>query len=275
MASYGDSSGDKIKSESGGFRKVAVKAAKEAGKVLKENFGHVREIHAKGGNWRDLVTNVDIKANDIIMEILKKKFPGHNIHSEESRPIERESEYTWHVDPLDGTTNYTLAIPYSATCIGLVFRDRPILGVVYNPMTGEMFMGEHGKGATLNGDSIRVSSNNELRKTLVTFCHNYSTDSGKVMGRFFDYFKENAKDYRKLGSGNLEICWVACGRNDVYFRPDVVIHDIVPAYVIAKEAGARMTDWEGREWTTESKNLIVTNGTGIHEKVIEAIKRHK
>lgn len=257
------------------FRKVAVRTAKEAGKILKENFGHVKKIEAKDGNWRDLVTDVDIKANEIIMRILKDNFPDHNIHSEESDPLEKNSDYTWHVDPLDGTTNYTLAIPYSATCIGLMFKNKPILGVVYNPMTNEMFIGEDGKGATLNGEKIKVSDNDDLRRTMVTFCHNYSTESGKIMGKFFDYFKENAKDYRKLGSGNLEICWVACGRNDVYFRPDVIIHDIVPAYVVAKEAGARMTDWEGNPWTTESKNLIVTNGTKIHQEVIDAIKKHK
>jgi myo-inositol-1(or 4)-monophosphatase len=254
------------------FRKVAVSAARESGKLIRENFGHVTNVRIKHGDWRDLVTDIDLKSNGIIIRILKENFPGHGIISEEAKPVSG-NEYTWYVDPLDGTTNYTLAIPFVGTCIGLMLRGEPVLGVVYNPVTYEMFIGEKGKGATLNGERIGVSKNDDLRKTLVTFCHNYSRESIKAMGRHFGYFKTNAKDYRKLGSGNLEICWVACGRNDVYMRPDVVSYDIIPGYVVAKAAGARITDWKGKPWTIESENLLVTNGTKIHDDVMKVVNR--
>ncbi|UCD07442.1 MAG: inositol monophosphatase, partial [Candidatus Aenigmatarchaeota archaeon] len=138
------------------FRNVAIKVVKESGKVLNENFGHVKGIRIKMGDWRELVTDVDMKANDIIIQMLKENFPDHGIVSEESEPIEG-NDYKWYVDPLDGTTNYTLGIPFSATCVGLVLRGTPILGVVFNPMMNELFVGEDGKGATLNGEKIQVS----------------------------------------------------------------------------------------------------------------------
>jgi myo-inositol-1(or 4)-monophosphatase len=254
------------------FRKVAVQAVREAGKVIRENFGRVQEVSIKHGDWRDLVTGVDLEANKIILDILESEFPGHGIISEESRPVAGK-DYTWYVDPLDGTTNYTLAFPFVGTCMGLVFRGRPVLGVVYNPMADEMFMGEDGKGATLNGRRIRVSGNGDLRKTIVSFCHNNTPGSIETVGRVFSYFKTNARDYRKLGSGNLEICYVACGRNDVYFRPDLISYDVVAGYVVAKEAGARITDWSGTELTMESGDILVTNGTAIHGKVLDILRR--
>lgn len=257
------------------FRRVAVEAVKEAGKVIRENFGHVKDLRIKHGDWRDLVTDVDLKSNQIIMEILKENFPEHNIISEESKPLEKESDYTWFVDPMDGTTNYTLAIPFIGTCMGLVFRGKPILGVVYNPIIDELFVGESGKGATMNGNKIRVSENSELKKTLVNFCHDNTSQSIEIVEKLFAYFKTNSRDYRRLGSGSLDICWVACGRNDIYFRPDMILHDVVPGYVIAKEAGAKITDWQDRPWVLESKDLLATNGTKIHEEVLEIINRSK
>jgi len=217
---------------------------------------------------------VDLKANDIILRILKENFQGHGIISEESEPV-KGKDYTWYVDPMDGTNNYTLAIPFIGTCIGLMFKGKPILGVVYNPITDELFVGEDGKGASMNGEEIKVSENPDLKKTLVSFCHMNTPESIKKVEKPFLYFKNNAMDYRKLGSGNLEICWVACGRNDVYLRPDMILHDVVPGYVIAREAGAKITDLQGKPWTTESKSLLVTNGTGIHEDVLKIINRSK
>ncbi len=257
------------------FRDVAIKAVKESGKVLNENFGHVKGIRIKMGDWRELVTDVDMKANDIIIQMLKENFPDHGIVSEESKPI-KGNDYRWYVDPLDGTTNYTLGIPFSATCVSLVLRGNPILGVVFNPMMNELFIGEEGKGATLNGEKIRVSDNDDLKATVVNYCHlNHNNQGIEIMKGFFDYFKENARDYRRLGSGALDLCWVACGRNDVYVRPDLSIYDIVPGYVIAKEAGAKTTDWQNRPWTLESKDLLATNGTKIHEEVLGIINRSK
>jgi myo-inositol-1(or 4)-monophosphatase len=255
---------------------VAVRAANEAGKVIREKFGHVKNVRIKHGNWRDLVTDVDLKANRIILDILKGEFPDHGIMSEESKPDEKGSDYVWHVDPLDGTTNYTMAFPFAGTCIGLTFKDKPILGIVYNPMINEMFVGEDGKGATLNGEMIKVSKNSELKKTFVTYCYNNTIpESIKTVGSMFLEFKTKARDYRKLGAGNLEICYVACGRNDVYFRPDTILHDVIPGYMVAKEAGARITDWEGRQWNLGSKSLLVTNDTELHGEVMKIIKNNK
>jgi len=133
------------------FLDVAIKAAKEAGEVLKKNHGKVLVEKTKGGNWHEVVTNVDMESNRILLRRIQESFPDHDIISEEEKLPQKGSEYVWYLDPLDGTTNYTLNLMFSAVCIGLARKGELIMGVVYNPLTGEMFSAEKGMGRPLTG----------------------------------------------------------------------------------------------------------------------------
>lgn len=253
------------------FEGFAVKIVKEAGKILMENYGKVKSIRVKGGNWHELLTNVDMESNNLIIRMLKGTFPEHNIISEESRHKKTESEYTWYVDPLDGTTNYSMEVPFFCVALGLVKNREIILGVVYNPATRELFIGKEGKKSTLNGRVIRVSINQELKKTVVNYCHLNVPKEIEKIGKLFTVFKESSRDLRRLGSGNLDLCYLACGRNDVYIHTNNPSYDLVGGSIIAKGAGARITDWDNKPWGLESKNLLVTNGK-LHKEVLDIIK---
>lgn len=253
---------------------TAIRAAREAGKVLKENHGKVKELKVKGGNWHEVVTNVDLESNKRILETIKSRFPEHNIVSEESKQQRTDSPYCWYIDPLDGTTNYTLNLHFTSVCIGLAKGGEILLGVVYNPMTEELFVGEKGKGATLNGSPIKPSENSDLKATVANYCHPNTPEETRKIEKLFFELKTRCRDLRRLGSAGLDLAYVACGRNDVNFHTNTTLApwDFVAGVAIAREAGAAVTDWENTPWTLESKNLLATNGK-VHKEMLDILRR--
>lgn len=238
---------------------TAITSVKEAGKILKKHYGNINRMNFKEGNWHEVVTKADLESNKKIIEVIRKKFPEHSIISEESDNERKKSEYSWYVDPLDGTTNYVMHNPFFCSAVALVKNSEVLLGAVYNPITDELYTAEKGKGAFLNGYKIHVSDNNDLKKTLVNFCHINNPEQIEKISTIFFQFKIKARDFRRLGSGALDFCYLACGRNDVYLRPDIVLYDILPGYIIAKEAGAKIADWDDNDWMLSSKSLLATN----------------
>ena len=251
---------------------TALTCAKRAGKFIRENYGHIKEIQTKE-NWHSIVTNVDKEANEIILNTIKNIFPEHNIISEESKQKKTSSDYTWYIDPLDGTTNFATQIPFFCTAIGLTLKKRIILSAVYNPIERELFVAESDKETALNGAKVKVSKNSDLKKTMVNYCHRSTLGGIKSIEKIYTTFKTKARAFRQLGSGNLDFAYVACGRNDVLLRPDIVPWDVIPGVLLVKEAGGKVTDWEGKEWTLDSPNILATNGTKIHEEVLNLLKK--
>ncbi len=253
---------------------VALLAAKKGGLVLSKKYSSILNEKAKTKikyNWHEVVTDADIESNKIIKDTIKSAFPDHSIISEESEPEIHKSDYVWYVDPLDGTTNFTMHIPFFCSTIGLTYKNEPILGVVFSPITKELFTAEKGMGAFLNGKPIQVSNNTDIKKTIVNYCHVNVPNQIKVFERLYFKLKTESRDMRRLGSGNLDLCWVACGRNDVYIRTGNIPWDIIPGFVIAKEAGARITDWNDKPWTLKSETLMATNGL-LHEKMLDLLR---
>ena len=254
------------------FREFSLDAARKAGSILKEHYGRVREMRTKG-NFHELVTEADLKSNGLLLEMIKKEYPSHNIVSEEMGKEKGSSEYTWCIDPLDGTTNYMLHVPVFCVALGLVKKGEIILGVVYNPVTEELFSAERGRGSFLNGKRIHVSDNGKLENTVVNYCHPNTPEETRKVERFFFDFKTKSRDLRRLGSGGLDFAYLACGRNEAYIQTSTRVNpwDFVPGIIIAREAGARVTDWGNMPWTMESENLLATNGK-IHETILEIIR---
>ncbi|HEX9664331.1 MAG TPA: inositol monophosphatase family protein [Patescibacteria group bacterium] len=249
---------------------TAIKAVKSGGKIISDNYGRITSLKMKGGNWREVVSQIDLDANDQMLKVIEAAYPDHNIISEESILPKKPSDYTWYVDPLDGTTNYLMQFPFFAVCVGLAFKGEPILGVVYNPILNELFTAEKDQGAELNGQKIEVSNNNNLKLTLANFCHAENEKSVKQIGKIYEIFKMEARDFRRLGSGGLDMAYLAAGRYDVYISNNDRIWDVIPGYVIAKEAGAKITDWQGSDWTPDSAQLLITNQE-LHKKVLELL----
>lgn len=241
-----------------------MKAAREAGKILMDHYGR---SHVKYKNDRSLVTEADEKAEDTIKAILKEEFPDYSFLGEESGMEERTSDYTWVVDPLDGTTNYTIKNPFFCTSIGLTFKGEPVLGVVYNPLAQELFTGEKGKGAYLNGERLKVSRKDKVKDSVVAFCHKRTGESIRRIGKIFVDIKMVTNRLRQLGSGNLECCYVASGRIEAYLMPDVNAWDVVAGAVIVKEAGGLATDFKNKPYNLESGDILVSNGK-VHGELL-------
>ena len=192
---------------------VAIEAALEAGKFLKMNVGKIRHIEHKGGQKTNLVTEIDKKSEQMIISKIKQHFPHHDFLCEESGAAEVKSEYRWIIDPLDGTVNYTHALPIYTVSIGLEYKGEIILGVVYDPSLDELYTAEKGKGAWLNKKRIEVTKTTKLIESLVVtgFAYDVNERPEPSVTHFRNFLAE-AQAIRRLGSAALDLCYVAAGR---------------------------------------------------------------
>src|SRR3989338_6857035 len=217
------------------MKSLMLKAARKAGKASLRYYGNVGKLKYK--EPRSIVTKADILSEKIIMEAVRKKFPSHNFLTEESGSIKKNSEYTWIIDPIDGTTNFASNIPYFAVSVALAKNDEPVMGAVYNPCTDEMFFAERGKGAYLNNKKLQVSKKNELKVALAAFdTPNKALISRKtfrIMARNYGMFR----GIRNFGAAALNLCYIASGKFDLYFSLSLKPWDAAAAKLIVEEAG--------------------------------------
>ncbi len=251
------------------YTKIAENAAREAGEVLKENLGKVREITFKGKN--SLVTEVDKLSEEIIVQSIKKSFPSHDIFAEESGRHSTSSEYVWIIDPLDGTTNYAHGYPFFSISIALEVGGVVKAGLVYDPVKEEMFSAELGQGAFMNGEPIRISGSARLDEShLVTgFVH----DDPRIVEenlRHFANFIWKARAVRRDGSAALDLCYVACSRFDGFWELGLNPWDTAAGVLIVEEAGGSVTDFTGGEYSIYKREILATNGS-IHPEMIDVL----
>jgi len=244
------------------FRNVGLLAAREAGKVLAKNFRKPVLVRFK----KDFtpVTRVDLESETLIQKIIRSRFPSHGIVSEESggKP---GREFTWVVDPLDGTTNYIVGFPFFSVSIALLQGTDPILGIVYNPATRELYVAEKNKGAFLNKKSIQVNEVPRLSRAILSFAKGKDLIGGfRVLAKVVPVMRT----IRFRGSSNLDICQVAAGRVAGFLVKKPAYHDTVAGVLIAQEAGGIVSDFQGELYTAKSLHLLVTN-----KKIYKALLR--
>ncbi len=254
------------------FLSVATKAAKKAGKTIMKFYGKVIKKSYKKD--RSIVTEADLEAEKVILDIIKKSFPNHAILSEEAGLQDSDSDFLWCVDPLDGTTNFSMKNPFFNVSIALLKNKEPILGVVYYPPQDELFHSELGKGAYLNNKPIKVSSKNSMKAAIFTFCNSRDEEARKKVGKIYGELKLTNNYVRQIGSAALELCMVASGRVETFFMIGVRSWDVAAGWIMVKEAGGKTTDFNGNSFTFDSKNLLATNGTKIHDDLLEIIKKY-
>jgi len=253
------------------MKQTAIKAAKLAGKVMIDNYGRIGKISFKN-NKKSLLTKIDLKSEKIIIETIKKKFPEHNIISEESGIENKKSEYSWIIDPIDGTTNYSQQITNFCVSIGLAKNNKLILGVVYAPLFRELFFAEKGKGAYLNNKKIKVSNKKSIGDSIIGF----SLPSDSKMGvkglykvaKMFPY----ARGFRNSGSAAINLCNVASGRYDVYFSGFINSWDAAAGFLIVEEAGGKVTDLRGKPWNINKEQILATNKK-LHNKFFKLLNK--
>lgn len=236
---------------------VAILAAREAGKVLISHFRSDKEIKHKGkGN---LVTEVDILSEKLIVELLKDEYPDYNIISEESNSSVAASGYTWIVDPLDGTNNYVFGIPFFCVNIALVKDKDILLGITYDPVRDELFRTEKGRGAYLNDSAIQVSRESSLHASLVGIDLGYSYEQSRELLDITNKLWGQVHCLRIMGSASLGLAYVACGRITLYLHRYLYPWDIASGLLLIREAGGKVTDWQGRPASFQSKQIIASN----------------
>jgi len=252
---------------------VAVEAALEAGKFLKMNVGKIRHIERKAGQETNLVTEIDKKSEHLIISKIKQHFPHHDFLGEESGAAEVKSEYRWIIDPLDGTVNYTHALPIYSVSIGLEYKGEIILGVVYDPSLDELFTTEKGKGAWLNKKRIDVSKTTTLIKSLIVTGFPYDVkEHPEPAVTHFKNFLAEAQAIRRLGSAALDLCYVAAGRFEGFWEGVIRPWDMAAGALMVTEAGGKWTDFRGFPTNVYKEDILTTNGL-VHEQMIAVLKK--
>ena len=252
---------------------IAIEAAQTAGRFLKQNLGRVRQIQLKDGQEKNLVTEIDKGSEEIIIDIIKKHFPAHDILAEESgRKRGQVSEYRWVIDPLDGTTNFTHGFPVFSVSIALEWKGEIILGVIYDPNFDEMFTAERGKGAFLNGKQIRVSRIDSLiRSMLVTgFPYNITENPDHAVEHFVNFLM-HAQAVRRMGSAAIDLAYVAAGRYEGFWEVALNPWDMAAGVLLVTEAGGKITDFSGMAFSIYQKELLASNGI-VHEEMMQVLR---
>jgi len=251
------------------YLKVAIKAATYCGKIFKTFFGQAKHITNKGGNPRDFLTEVDVRLEKHIRGEISANFPSHKIIGEEmGSDIVGKKDLFWIIDPIDGTTNFIHGIPICCISLALWDNNGPLIAVVFNPITDELYTATRGKGAKLNGKKITVSKTSELSNGYGAVGWGRDVKMGT---KIFPFMVEISNKVRILGSCALELCLLASGHIDHYVHGSMKIWDAAAGMLIATEAGGKFTDWQGKKPTLEIKQFLAGNNK-IHKELLVKFK---
>jgi myo-inositol-1(or 4)-monophosphatase len=254
------------------FMDVSVAAAKAAGKVLLDWRG---KITAREKGPKDLVTEADLQSQKTIREIVLTAFPDHDFLGEEDEDLgghlDSGSPYRWIVDPLDGTANYVHGMAEFSVSIALQHEHQTVVGVIYDPVSGELFSAERGQGTFLEGERQSVSDCQQLEKAMIaaSFPANVGRNSIEV-ARFVEVLARS-QVMRRLGSAALNLCYVASGRLDGYWATSVKLWDVAAGLLFVEESGGSVTNLEGQAFDPHKPLFVASANPVLHEQFIRAI----
>jgi myo-inositol-1(or 4)-monophosphatase len=252
------------------YRQFIETLAVEAGTLLKERLSDQHTVEYKGEI--NLVTEADRLSEAILIERIGRRFPGHDILTEESPETANGSAFRWIIDPLDGTTNYSHGYPVFCVSVGFEKKGEIILGVIYDPMLEELFVAERGKGAFLNGKKIGVSKTRELTKSLLATGFPYDIRENPDNNiNYFNVLALRAQAVRRAGSAALDLAYVAAGRFDGFWELKLHPWDTAAGWLLVLEAGGRVTDLFSGGFSLQSPHVLATNGL-IHEVMADILR---
>ncbi len=238
---------------------TAVQAAQEVGAFLREHFENTESLVVNEASQHDVKLELDVRSQTLITEILLKAFPDHALYGEEGLAGNQESAWQWIVDPIDGTVNYFYGLPHFCVSIALRHAGETQLGVILDPMTGELWATERGKGAFLNGRRLAVSRRDRLEESVITTGFS-KTAAGMEQG--MERFRSLATRVRKIrimGSAALGLAYVASGRLDAYLEGFISLWDIAAGVLLIEEAGGR-ADLHQLDGSSDKFSIIASNG---------------
>ena len=254
------------------FKNTLIEAVHAGAEELKRYFNNDFKTSYKEG-INNLVTEADHASEAAILQVIKKKFPDHQVLAEESGEIIQDSNYKWIIDPIDGTINFAHGIPICCVVIAIEKDSEIIMSAVYAPLLNEFYFAEKRSGASLNDKKISVSSEpSVLKSCLVTgFPYTYLNKPNgplEVFGRFI----RKGIPVRRLGSAAIDLCWVADGRFDGFYEHKLEAWDSAAGFLIVEEAGGKVTDFTGKNFSPYQPHILATNGK-IHEEMLSCINK--
>jgi myo-inositol-1(or 4)-monophosphatase len=253
---------------------TAVKAARKAAAIINRASLDLDLIQVSTKGRRDFVTEVDRAAEAAIIEMLSTAYPQHAFLAEESGASEKQqqAEYTWIIDPLDGTTNFIHGFPQYAVSIGLRHRGQLTQAVIYDPTRNELFTASRGRGAFLNERRIRVSRRAHLRESLIGTGFPFrKLDHLDEYVRMFKRITEETAGIRRPGAASLDLAYVAAGRLDGFWEFGLSPWDMAAGTLLIVEAGGMVTDFGGGEEYLFAGN-IVCGAPKIHEQLLALVQ---
>lgn len=258
---------------------IAVKAALAAGNTILRALDRLGTVKVSEKSPNDYVTEVDQQVERDIIAIIQKAYPSHQILGEESGTTaatgKKTEDFTWIIDPIDGTRNFIHGFPQFAVSIAVSYKNKIEHGVIYDPVRQELFSASRGKGARLNDHRIRVSANKSMEESLIgTGCP--SRHSPELVESYTNSIKAVLPlcgDVRRAGAATLDLAYVACGRLDGFWEAGLKIWDLAAGSLLIKEAGGLVSDFEGGEDYLKSGNII-TGNPKILKLLFRALKPH-
>ena len=254
---------------------IAIRASRVAGKVIIRAFEQIDKVEVESKGLNDFVTNVDIAAEEAIIETIRNSYPDHTIIGEESGIHKgKNDDFQWIIDPLDGTTNFVKGIPHFAVSIALKVKGKLDQSVVYDPIRGELFTASRGKGTQLNNFRMRVKQHKDLNGTVLAtgfpFKHKQHTDT--YLNMFKSLFAKTA-DMRRTGSPSLDLAYVAAGRIDGFFEIGLKPWNTAAGELLVIEAGGLVTDFTGGHNHAESGNTVAASPR-LTKEILKDIRPH-
>jgi len=244
-----------------------VSAVRAGGEVVKRYFGELLQTEEKSSAG-DLRTKADIESEQAIVSALRRAFPAYNVYAEESGQLDNKSEYTFVIDPLDGTNNFVLGIPDFAVSIGLLHGDEAVLGVIYNPILDRLYTAQKGQGAYLNGKQIHVNTETDIAKATVSYTCGYNTSrdySDNITRKLHDLPVKRVLD---TWAPAYDYCLLASGRLEAVISKEGDLEDYVAAKIIVTEAGGKISDFKNQPVNGRAADFVATNGTAIHGQLV-------
>lgn len=262
------------------MREFAIDLARRAGALLLDFHRGAATNHdfTTKSSPVDLVTAADVASDALICAAIRTAFPDHTIYAEESAagPLP-QVEWLWVIDPLDGTTNFAHRVPFFGVNIALAHWGVTVLGVTFDPFTGQVFWAEQGRGAWLRTDGqeqrLRVSAIADLSRSLLMtgFPTDRQTNPDNNLAEF-NALERRSHGVRRQGSAALELAWVAAGIVEGFWHPRLKPWDAAAGWLLIQEAGGRVTEYDGRPWRLDSPTMVASNGQGnLHEAILATI----
>lgn len=253
-------------------KKAIILAAKAGGKVVRKYFGAVLNIEEKS-TTADFRTQADVGSEEAILNILGKAFPTYNIFSEECGLIDKKSEYTFYVDPLDGTNNFVLGIPNFSVLISLARGKECIFGIVYLPMLDIFYYAEKGEGAFCGSKLLKLSKETSIKNSVAAYSCGYKTPKPEIV-RIIGNLKLKGQVKRTLfnWAPAVDFCLLASGKIESMINAKTEIYDFLGSKLILREAGAVVTDFKGRPDLDDfNHTFVVSNNQAIHKKMLQLL----